>query len=156
VLRTYEALFIVRPDLKDEEIQAVAKEVESLITNQGGAIVRSEIWGRRKLAYKVKQFTDGCYVLIRFQSPPSFISRLEGYFRISETIIRHLVVYFDEKTLRLEAEQLARREAELRAGMAPRASSDDDEDEDIDVPLARSRVALADYEDDEDDEEEEE
>ena len=98
ILRTYEALFIVRPDLKDEEIQAVAKEVESLITNNSGAIVRSEIWGKRRLAYKVKHFSEGCYVLIRFQSPPSFISRLENYVRISETIIRHLVVYFDEKT----------------------------------------------------------
>jgi len=157
VLRTYEALFIVRPDLKDEEIQTVAKEVENLITNNGGAIVRSEIWGRRKLAYEVKHFSEGCYILIRFQSPPSFIARLEGYFRISETIIRHLVVYFDEKTLRLEAEQLARREAEMQAGMLPRhRSPEDEDDDDLEEVPARSRGRLADSDDEDEEEDEEE
>lgn len=151
-MRTYEALFIVRPDLKDEEIQAVAKEVESLITTNSGAIVRSEIWGKRRLAYKVKHFSEGCYVLIRFQSPPSFISRLENYVRISETIIRHLVVYFDEKMLRLEAEQQERREAEMRVGVAARPGPSDDEDaEDL---VVRPRRSPRDEEDEEEEDEE--
>jgi small subunit ribosomal protein S6 len=122
-LRTYEALFIVRPDMKDEEIQTVADKTAALIAENGGAIVRSEIWGKRRLAYEVEHFSEGYYVLLRFEAAPSFIGRLENYFRLSESVIRHLVVYFDAKTLRLEAEQQQRVEEEVRAN----ADSGDEE-----------------------------
>jgi small subunit ribosomal protein S6 len=127
-LRTYEALYIVKPDLTDDEIQTVAKEVDKLVTDNGGAIVRSEIWGKRKLAYKVKHCTEGCYVLLRFQAEADFVARLEGYFRLSDHIIRFLVVYFDERTLRLEEEQIRRNEADIRSG-ANRGGPDRDRDE---------------------------
>ncbi len=120
-MRTYEALYIVKPDLGDDEIQTIAKETEALVTDNGGAIVRSETWGKRKLAYKVEQCTEGVYILLRFEAEPTFITRLEGYFRLSEAVIRDLVVYFDEKTLRLEAEQQLRVEAEIRASSTARA-----------------------------------
>ena len=144
-MRTYEALYIVKPDLKDDEIQTVAKEVESLVTANGGAIVRSEIWGKRKLAYEVKHCTEGVYILLRFEAGAEFPKRLEQYFRLSEAVIRNLIVYFDSKTLRLEEEQKQRIEAEVRAG-GPRSEggdrrrdddgrrrrSDDDDDDDDD------------------------
>ncbi len=123
-LRTYEALFIVSPEVDDENIQAIARETENLVVKSGGAIVRSEVWGRRRLAYKVKKFSEGIYILIRFQSSPNFIARLENYFRLSEQIIRYIVVYFDEKTLRLEAEQEKRRQ-ELEAGYDPQSDKDE-------------------------------
>jgi len=124
-LRTYEALYIVRPDIKDDEIQAVADSIQALVTEAGGTIVRSEIWGKRKLAYEVKHFTEGCYVLLRFESDAALAKRLENHFRISESVIRYLIVYFDEKTLRLEAEQQAKKEAEVAAGAAHRSRDDD-------------------------------
>jgi small subunit ribosomal protein S6 len=117
-LRTYEALYIVRPDLQDDEVQTIAQEVENLVTSSGGAIVRSEVWGKRKLAYMVKHFTEGHYILLRFQADPEFVGRLEQYFRLSEAVIRDLVVYFDEKTLRLEEEQQKRKQAEVQASGA--------------------------------------
>lgn len=112
-MRTYEALFIVRPELPEEEVQTVASAVESLVTEHGGAIVRSEIWGKRRLAYEVNKLTEGIYVLIRFEAGPEFPKVLERHFRLSEAIIRYLVKYYDEKELRLEAEQVKRTEAEL-------------------------------------------
>lgn len=128
-MRTYEALYIVHPEVKDDEIQTIANNVETLVTDNGGAIVRSEIQGKRKLAYEVKRCTEGCYVLLRFQAEPPCITKLETYFRLAETIIRSLVVYFDEHTLRLEAEQEKRRQLELQASAAAR-SSDGEEDDD--------------------------
>ncbi len=125
-MRTYEALYIVRPDLGDDEIQAIAKKVEAMAVDAGGAIVRSEIWGKRKLAYKVKQFTEGCYVLLRFTAAPSFVARLGTYFRLEEPIIRHLVIHFDEQTLRLEEEQAKRKQAEIQASAASRDDDDGD------------------------------
>ncbi|HOZ45915.1 MAG TPA: 30S ribosomal protein S6 [Candidatus Hydrogenedentes bacterium] len=167
-MRTYEALYIVRPDIEDGEIQTVAKGVETLITTNGGAIVRSEIWGKRRLAYEVKKYTEGCYILVRFTAEPSFVSRLEYHFRLSEAVIRHLITYFDEKTLKLEAEQMRRREEEMRAGAEDmrrreeRAGrrryddDDDDDDDDVTAPVAgprRRRHPDADSSDGDDDDE---
>ena len=117
-MRTYEALYIIRPDLADEDIQTITNEVETLITDNGGSIVRSEIWGKRRLAYEVKKFSEGCYVLLRFEAEPEFITRLEDYYRLAEAVIRFMVVHFDARTLRLEAEQARRKEAEIKAGAA--------------------------------------
>lgn len=138
-MRTYEALYIVKPDLKDDEIQTVAKDVETLVSSNGGAIVRSETWGKRKLAYEVDKYTEGVYVLLRFQSPASFVGKLANHFRLTESIIRDVIVYFDDKTLRLEEEQKRRTEAELRASAARTAERDEDDEEEDDRRPPRGR-----------------
>ena len=147
-MRTYEALYVVRPDLADDEIQTIAKEVESLITANGGAIVRSEIWGKRRLAYEVHKFTEGCYILVRLEALPAFVTRLENHFRLTDAIIRYLVVHFDERMLRLEISQKERKEAEIHAGPPVRRRRDDDEDDDDEAPRGRRR---RDDDDDDDD-----
>lgn len=129
LLRTYEALYIARPDLEDDEIQTVARDVESLITTAGGAIVRSEIWGKRRLAYTVERFTEGCYILVRFEALPSSVGRLENHFRLTDAIIRYLIVHFTERMLRLEASQNRRKEAELQAAAPRRPARDSGDDE---------------------------
>ncbi|MEA3365363.1 MAG: 30S ribosomal protein S6 [Candidatus Hydrogenedentes bacterium] len=149
-MRTYEALYIVHPEVKDDEIQTIANNVEKLVTDNGGAIVRSEIQGKRKLAYEVKGCTEGCYVLLRFQAEPEFIQRLENHFRLAEGIIRSLVVHFDEHTLRLEAEQERRKQAEVQTTHAAR-SSDDEDDARSSRKRRSSRYSDEDDEDDEED-----
>jgi len=134
-LRTYEALYIINPTLEDDAIQTIVKEVEALVTNQGGAIVRSEIWGRRKLAYIVKKHTDGCFVLLRFTANPEFVQKIETYFKLNESILRYLIVHFDEQTLKLETEQQRRNLEEMRN--AANRSRDDDDDDDDPVPSGR-------------------
>jgi small subunit ribosomal protein S6 len=138
-LRTYEALYIVKPDMKDDEIQTIATDVETLVTSSGGAIVRSETWGKRKMAYEVNKYSEGVYVLLRFQSPATFVGKLANHFRLTENIIRDIIVYFDDKTLRLEEEQKQRTEAELRANAARTADRDDDDDDDDDHRPQRGR-----------------
>lgn len=125
-MRTYEALYIIQPEAGDDEIQTIDEGVKKLITDNGGSVVRSEIWGKRRLAYEVKGFNDGVYVLVRYQATPEIIQKLETHFRLADAIIRHLVVNFDEKTLRLEDEQQKRNEAQ-RAHI-DRDSSDRDDD----------------------------
>ena len=114
-MRTYEALYIVKPDMKDDEIQTIAKDVETLVTSNGGAVVRSETWGKRKMAYEVDRYTEGVYVLLRFQSPATFAGKLANHFRLTESIIRDIIVHFTDQDLRLEEDQKQRTEAELRA-----------------------------------------
>ena len=125
-MRTYEALCIIQHETSEDDVQTITAEVETLITDNGGVIVRSEIWGKRRLAYKVKDQNEGIYVLVRFESDPGFNLKLESHFRLSESIVRYLVVLFDEKTLRLEAEQQRRNEALLAAQSERRGGDDDD------------------------------
>jgi small subunit ribosomal protein S6 len=151
VLRTYEALYIVRPDVRDDDVQTIAKEVEALVTDNGGAIVRSEIWGKRKLAYEVQRFSEGYYILLRFEASPSFVARLENHFRLTDSIIRYLTVHFDEKMLRLEASQKKRREAEIRAGSLATAPTDDDDEGSPRERPRRGSRRFADNDDEEED-----
>jgi small subunit ribosomal protein S6 len=117
--------------------------------------VRLDIWGKRRLAYPVKKHNEGCYVLFRFQAESAVLPKLETHFKLSDAIIRHLVVFFDEQTLKLEAEQLQRKEEEIRHG-GERRHDDDDDDRprrrmDRDDRRGRSRRDDDDDDDDDDD-----
>jgi small subunit ribosomal protein S6 len=130
ILRTYEALYIINPELDDSAIQTITTDVEQLITNNGGSIVRSDVWGRRKLAYTIQKHTEGVYVVLRFTADPAFVHKLEQYFKLSETVIRSMVLYLDAKTLKLEEQQQRQYEEDLRQSAARRSHSDDDDDDD--------------------------
>ncbi len=138
-MRTYEALYIINPELDDSAIQTVVENVEKMITNSNGSIVRSDVWGKRKLAYTIKKHTEGVYVVLRFLASPDFIKRFEQQLKLTESIIRYMVLYLDEKTLRLEAEQQHLYDEEMRLSSERRNRSDDDDDDDR-------------YDDDDDDE----
>jgi small subunit ribosomal protein S6 len=129
-LRTYEALYIINPEFDDNAIQTVVAEVEQFITTNGGSIVRSEVWGKRKLAYTIRKYTEGVYVLMRFLANPDSIKRLEQQMKLTESIIRYMVLYLDEKTLKLEAEQQRRFDEELRLSAERRSRREDDDDDD--------------------------
>lgn len=95
-MHEYELVYIIRPDLEDDGINAVNDKVSQWVANGGGTIVKTELWGRRRLAYPIHRHTEGTYVLQRLQFPPQGISELERNLKISEEVIRHLVVRTDE------------------------------------------------------------
>ena len=97
MLRDYEILFIVRPDLDEEQLGAAVKSVETLIANLGGEHQKTDVWGRRRLAYEVSHLREGQYVLTDFRLDPARVPELEATLRISETVFRHLVVRKPEK-----------------------------------------------------------
>ena len=88
----YETVFILTPELPAAEIDETIKEAEDLITKEGGTVVKTERWEKKRLAYTVKKHKYGYYVLIRFDAPPSLISSLERYFKLKEHIIKYLTV----------------------------------------------------------------
>ncbi|MCF6285086.1 MAG: 30S ribosomal protein S6 [Candidatus Hydrogenedentes bacterium] len=129
-MRTYEALYICTPELEEGDIQTVSQEVDNLVTSNGGSIVRSEIWGKRKLAYMVKKYSEGTYILARFQAPPDFVKKLEQWFKLSDSVFRYMVVHFDDHMLRIEAEQARRKEEDLRKSAEATARGEEREDSD--------------------------
>jgi small subunit ribosomal protein S6 len=92
LLRDYEILYIVRPELDEEQLQAAIATVDKLIESLGGATQKTDVWGRRRLAYEVKHLREGQYVLTDFQIDPARVPELEGTLKISDTVFRHLVV----------------------------------------------------------------
>ncbi len=96
-MREYEVLYIVRSDLDDEKVQDAVKRVNTLIERSGGAIERTNLWGKRKLAYEVKHQKEGSYVLQDFQIDQTRVPELEAALKITEEVLRHLIVRKPEK-----------------------------------------------------------
>jgi small subunit ribosomal protein S6 len=96
-LRDYEVLYIVRADLDDEKVQDAVKRVNTLIQRSGGTAERTNLWGKRKLAYEVKHQKEGAYVLQDFQLDPNRVPELESSLKITEEVLRHLIVRKPEK-----------------------------------------------------------
>jgi small subunit ribosomal protein S6 len=96
-LRDYEVLYIVRADLDDDKVQDIVKRVNTLIEKAGGSIERTNVWGKRKLAYEVKHQKEGSYILQDFTIEQDRIPELEAALKITEEVLRHLVVRKPEK-----------------------------------------------------------
>lgn len=94
-MRQYETIFIINPDLDESQTDDVIEGVKTAIGSGGGKVLRVDPWGKKRLAYAVKQHTDGYYVFIVFESSPEFVSQLSGHYRITERIIKHIVVQFE-------------------------------------------------------------
>jgi small subunit ribosomal protein S6 len=96
-LREYEILYIVRADLDDDKVQDIVKRVNTLIEKSGGSVDRTNIWGKRKLAYEVKHQKEGSYILQDFQIGPERVPELEAALKITEEVLRHLIVRKPER-----------------------------------------------------------
>jgi small subunit ribosomal protein S6 len=98
--RDYEILYIVRPELDDQQVQEAVGSVNRLIENVGGTVVKTDVWGRRKLAYEVRHLREGHYVLTDFKAEPQAIPEMEATLKISDTVFRHLIVRKPDKPRR--------------------------------------------------------
>ena len=95
--RDYELVVIAVPQLEDQGVVALTARIAGWITGAGGTVIKSNVWGRRPLAYAIRKFSDGIYVQFDYQLAPSASRELERNLRIDEQIIRHLVVRLDEE-----------------------------------------------------------
>lgn len=92
-LQDYELVLIISPEVGDEALDATIENVVSkFITGSGGAISNVERWGKRRLAYPIKHFTEGSYVLTHFKLKPALSKEFEANLGISEEILRHLLI----------------------------------------------------------------
>ena len=96
-MRKYETIFILNPDLEEEQFQSAVEKVKGIITQTNGEILKVEDWGKRKLAYTVKKKTKGHYVLIHFSGTPALLSELERNFRVMDAVIKFQSVRMDER-----------------------------------------------------------
>ncbi|HTV06984.1 MAG TPA: 30S ribosomal protein S6 [Acidobacteriaceae bacterium] len=100
--RFYEVMFIVRPDVEDADVDKLIAGFEQTVTNGGGKVRSSEKWGRRKLAYTVRKFNDGNYVLMAIDADGKLVAELERRLRVTEQVIKFITVRMDEEQKRLD------------------------------------------------------
>ncbi|WP_438433628.1 30S ribosomal protein S6 [Gorillibacterium sp. sgz500922] len=91
-MRKYEVMYIVRPDAEEQAFQAAVEKFQTIITNGGGEVTKSEVMGKRRLAYEIKKFRDGFYVLVNFTAEPAVVAELERVMKISDEVIRYLII----------------------------------------------------------------
>ncbi|QNO15025.1 30S ribosomal protein S6 [Alkalicella caledoniensis] len=88
----YELIYILNTDQDQEAIEAAIEKFNGIITNQGGTVDEVIQWGKKRLAYEINDLKDGYYVLVNFTGTGAVVNELERIFKISEGILRHLVV----------------------------------------------------------------
>jgi small subunit ribosomal protein S6 len=96
-MRKYETIFILDPDLEEEQAQSAIEKVKGIIAQTDGEILKVEDWGKRKLAYEVKKKAKGHYILIHFSGTPALLSELERNFRVMDAVIKFQSVRLDER-----------------------------------------------------------
>lgn len=125
-MRHYETIFIINPDLPEDECTAIVEKFKGILEAGGSEMVKVDLWGRRRLAYQVKKHTKGFFVLFEYGALPAVVEEMERNFKIDERVIRFLSVklgdVFDQ-----EAIAKAQAEAAAKASRPPAESSDDDD-----------------------------
>ena len=124
--RLYEVMFIVRPDVEDEEADKLIEGFGNTIKTGGGVLKSAEKLGRRKLAYQVRKFNDGNYILLTVEADGAVVLELERRLRVTEQVIKFITVRMDEEEKRLakvKANRGVRRKIEPAVSAAPAVAS---------------------------------
>jgi small subunit ribosomal protein S6 len=116
--RTYELMFIVRPDMVEEELDKLIATLDTAVASTGGTVKSVEKMGKRRLAYIVRRFHDGLYILMTVEGSGGLIHELERRLRVTEPVIKFLTVRIDEEQKRLDKIK-AIKDARRKAPPAP-------------------------------------
>ena len=127
-MRRYETIFIVRPNIAEDEIDAVIKRTSSIIEGDGGTIIKVDKWGLKKLAYLIKKENQGYFVYVDYAGIPASVSEIERLFRIDDKILKYLTVKLAESC---DPEAL---KEELANAESAEASIEDEAKEDQTTP----------------------
>jgi small subunit ribosomal protein S6 len=101
-MRSYEIMFIVRPDVADEGVDKLIAQMEGVVKGAGGEMEKVEKMGRRRLAYRVQRQREGFYVLFKLQGGGDTVKEFERRLKVTDTVIKYLTVRLDEELKRAE------------------------------------------------------
>ena len=101
-MRKYEIIFIIRPDVEEEDLNKLVTQMESVVAGAGGKMERVDRMGRRRLAYRVGRYQDGHYVLFVLEGTGDTVKELERRLGVTDSVIKFLAVRIDEEQKRVE------------------------------------------------------
>jgi small subunit ribosomal protein S6 len=120
--RTYELMFIVRPDMTDEDLDKLIATLSGVVPASGGSVKSVEKMGKRRLAYMVRRFHDGVYILMTVEGNGAVMHELERRLRVTEPVIKFITVRIDEEQKRLDKVK-ALRDARKKVSAQPAAAA---------------------------------
>jgi small subunit ribosomal protein S6 len=120
--RTYELMFIVRPDMPEEDLDKLISTLETAVSSSGGTMKNVEKMGKRRLAYTVRRFHDGVYLLLTVEGSGGLIHELERRLRVTEPVLKFISVRIDLEQKRLDKIK-ALRDARKKTSAAPAAAA---------------------------------
>jgi len=96
-MKNYELMYIIRPNIEEEEQKSVIENFSNILTNNGAEIEKVDELGSKRLAYEINDYRDGYYVVINFKGDENSVNEFERQAKFSDDIIRHIIVRLDEK-----------------------------------------------------------
>ncbi|HNX94615.1 MAG TPA: 30S ribosomal protein S6 [Holophaga sp.] len=116
MMRRYETIFIASPLLTEEQVDDLVRAAEGIIAEQGGELLKTDKWGRKKLAYEIQKFSEGYYTLFELNAGPTLIAELERRFRNNDSVIKYLSVRLDVQAKAADRQKVRyEREAKRKA-----------------------------------------
>jgi small subunit ribosomal protein S6 len=97
IAKQYELVYIAAPEATEEQLGALATEVQQVVSRFGGTIEKTDVWGRRRLAYQIGRYKEGIYVLHVINGSGELVKELDRRLKVTDNIVRHLVVRVDEE-----------------------------------------------------------
>ena len=92
---TYESVIILSPQLDEEALENAINRIQDVIKNGNGEVTKVDRWGKRRLAYEIKDLTEGYYLLVEMDAPSATAQELDRVLRISDDVLRHLIIRAD-------------------------------------------------------------
>lgn len=113
-MRKYEEIFIVRPDVTDDDVGKLITQMEGVVSGAGGKVEKVDRMGRRRLAYRVKKNREGTYVLFTLEGSGETVKELERRLKVTDAVIKFMTVRIDEELKRAEKRKVLRAEEAAR------------------------------------------
>lgn len=120
-MRTYETIFILKPDFPEEDTAKFVTQMEEVVTSTGGTLQKTDRMGRRRLAYQIQKYHEGEFVLLASESEPATIQEVERRLKVAEPVLKYMTVRTDEDLKRLAKKQQER--AQRASRRKPRQSA---------------------------------
>ena len=140
-MREYELMYVVRPDVDDAGLTAAMDAVKSIVEANGGELLKTTVWGKRRLAYTVNHLRDGFYVIVRVNLATDKVAPVERTLRINDAVFRHLLVTTDN-VAELPESALITADAMDEAEDEDELGSDEDEEDEFDDAEEAGAVAV--------------
>ncbi len=133
-MRTYEIVFIAAPNTTEDDLNKLNSQLEHIVADLGGTITKTDVWGRRKLAYNIEKHDEGIYVVLYIEGSGKEIAEVERRLRVNDLVIRYMTVRTDE-----DIKRAAKLKARRKTISVPTVAGDSDpeggmDDEDDDSP----------------------
>lgn len=141
-MRRYESIYILRPGMSEEQVDAIIENTNKIITDDAGTIISLNKWGMKKLAYLVKKESQGYYVYCDFAGTPAAVTEFERRFRIEDAVLKYMTVKLSESITAEQAQQAigdiaaAEEAAAKEAAEAEEAAKEDNAEETAEVKTA--------------------